>query len=202
MPWEMAVIPSLLNNSDTWICLEDDSLKQLEELQSMLLRSILNTAKSTPKALLYWDTGVLHMAYRVEEKKLLFLHHLISLPEDCLAKQFYVQQKSNNFPGLVQECQLIINKYSLMDITESQELPTKITWKKMVQSKVNNFFEAELKSEIKEKYSKLKIMTQKMKNLEPKATCKNLTFLKQESSSSYEVECLKLGITLKGSTGI
>ena len=93
MLWEMAVIPSLLNNSDTWICLEDDSIKRLEELQSMFLRSILNTAKTTPKALLYWDTGVLPMAYRVEEKKLLFFHHLISLPEDTLAKQFYVQQK-------------------------------------------------------------------------------------------------------------
>ena len=29
MLWEMAVIPSLLNNSDTWICLEDDSIKIL-----------------------------------------------------------------------------------------------------------------------------------------------------------------------------
>ena len=136
MLWEMAVIPSLINNSETWTCIDEGSLKRLEELQSMLLRSILSTAKSTPKALLYWDTGVLPMSYRVEEKKLLFLHQLISLPDSSLAKQFYDAQNKNHFPGLVMECKKLIEKYELDQITVSQPLPTKMAWKKSVKEKV------------------------------------------------------------------
>ena len=98
MLWEMAVIPSFINNSETWTGLEDESTKQMEDLHSTLLRSLFSTARSTPKALLYWDTVVLPMAYRVEEKKLLFIHHLIPLPDSSLVKQFYVQQKLNSFP--------------------------------------------------------------------------------------------------------
>ena len=95
----MAVIPSFINNSETWTGLEEELTKQMEDIQSTLLRSLFSTARSTPKALLYWDTVVLPMAYRVEEKKLLFIHHLISLPDSSLVKQFYVQQKLNSFPG-------------------------------------------------------------------------------------------------------
>ena len=114
------------------------------------------------------------MSYRVEEKKLLFLHQLISLPEDTLAKQFYVQQKCNNFPGLILECQQILNKYNLTDITQSKELPTKITWKKMVKSKVNDFYEAELKRDIKEKYSTLEDIVTENEEFERKSYLKEL----------------------------
>ena len=174
MLWEMAVIPSFINNSETWICIGEDSLKKMEELQCMLLRSILSTAKSTPKALLYWDTGVLPMAYRVEKNKLLFLHHLITLPESSLAKQIYDQQKQNNFPGLILECKELMKKYDVEDITEAKSIPTKTAWKKMVQSKVKDFYQTELIKEIKEKYSKLEDIDTENEKFEPKEYLKEL----------------------------
>ena len=134
MLWEMAVIPSFINNSETWISIGEESVKKMEELQCMLLRSILSTAKSTPKALMYWDTGVLPMTYRVDKNKLLFLHHLISLPESSLAKQIYDQQKINSFPGLILECKEMMGKYDITGITEAKDIPTKTTWKMKVHS--------------------------------------------------------------------
>ena len=174
MLWEMAVIPSLINNSETWTCIDEESLKRLEELQSMLLRSILSTAKSTPKALLYWGTGVLPMSYRVEEKKLLFLHQLILLLDSSLAKKFYDAQNKNHFPGLVMECKKLIEKYELDQITVSQPLPTKMAWKKSVKEKVKFFCEAELKKEIVEKYSKLENIDTKSEYFEAKEYLKDL----------------------------
>ena len=114
------------------------------------------------------------MAYRVEEKKLLFLHHLISLPDSSRAKQFYVQQKLNSFPGLVLECKQLMSKYELDDITEVQSLPTKITWKKQVQAKIKAFCEEQLKTEIRDKYSKLDNIDIENENFESKAYLKEL----------------------------
>ena len=48
-----------------------------------------------------------------------------------------------------------MSKYELTDITEVQSLPTKITWKKQVQAKIKAFREEQLKTEIRDKYSKL-----------------------------------------------
>ena len=93
MLWEMAILPSLLNNSETWINIDEESLRKLENLQFTMLRFIFSTPASTPKAALLWDTGILPMEQQIELKKMMFLHHLSTLPEGTLANQIYTQQK-------------------------------------------------------------------------------------------------------------
>ena len=154
MLWEVAVIPSLINNSETWTELEETQLERMEDLQSMLLRTLFNTAKTTPRALLYWDTGVLPISYKIEQQKLLFLHHLVILSEDSLAKQIYIQQKNNDFPGLVPECKELIKKYNLADIISEENIPSKLSWKNTVKRAIRDHCASELKTEIKEKYKK------------------------------------------------
>jgi hypothetical protein len=51
--WESAYIPSLLNNSSTWMELDEHTLNKLEEMQNSLYRSLLNVPHTTPKAALY-----------------------------------------------------------------------------------------------------------------------------------------------------
>ena len=76
MLWEMAIIPSLLKNSETWIFMSEESIKKLENLQNMMIRIFFNTAITTPKAALLWDTGILPIEQQIGQKKLTFLHHL------------------------------------------------------------------------------------------------------------------------------
>ena len=52
----------------------------------------------------YWDTGFLLEENLIIKKKLLFIHHLATLPDDALAKEVYKTQKRQNIPGLVREC--------------------------------------------------------------------------------------------------
>ena len=67
-----------------------------------------------------------------------------------------------------------MSKYELDDITEVQSLPTKITWKKQVQAKIKAFCEEQLKTEIRDKYSKLDNIDIENENFESKAYLKEL----------------------------
>ena len=47
--WEMAVIPMLLTNADTWHDISDNTVDKIDDLQNMLIRNLLQTPRSTPK---------------------------------------------------------------------------------------------------------------------------------------------------------
>ena len=66
--WELAYLPKLLNNSDTWVEIDDSTIEKLENLQLMMYRVILNCPKSTHHAALLWDMGGILMRLRIIEK--------------------------------------------------------------------------------------------------------------------------------------
>ena len=43
--WELAIIPSLLNNSQTWVNIEQSSIDMLEDLHNMMYRKLLGLPK-------------------------------------------------------------------------------------------------------------------------------------------------------------
>ena len=65
-----------------------------------------------------------------------------------------MEQKDNNFPGLVQECNKFIEELNIVDPFKIHV--SKNEWKKMVKSAVIKANSNELKHEIEEKYKKLK----------------------------------------------
>ena len=72
------------------------------------------------------------MHFRILQSKLLFLHHLETLPDDSLAKEVYDVQQRLAFPGLVQEC----NDFMVMfGITRIKQY-SKIQWKTLVKNKI------------------------------------------------------------------
>ena len=48
--WELAFIPSILTNADTWVEIDTESIKILNNLQYMMYRNLLNTPRSTTKS--------------------------------------------------------------------------------------------------------------------------------------------------------
>ena len=85
------------------------------------------------------------------QKKLLFLHHLLSLPNDSLAKEILKKQKENGWPGLYLECQ---NHLEEIELEEDPTLLSKNQWKKLVKEKVHVKNKNDLLEEVK-KYKKL-----------------------------------------------
>ena len=91
------------------------------------------------------------MKYRIAQKKLVFYHHLIDLPKNSVAYQIASTQVSLSYPGLMLECQELMEEYNLTDVKSS----SKIQWKKMVKNKVKEQNETSLLTIVNQKFKKL-----------------------------------------------
>ena len=66
--WELAYLPNLLNNCESWTDIDKSTLDSLEDLQYTMYRVLLSCPKSTPRAALLWDMGGVKMKYRIMMK--------------------------------------------------------------------------------------------------------------------------------------
>ena len=148
--WELAILPFLLNNSETWVEINQKTITILDGLQFMFYRYLLATPRSCPIPALLWETGGLLMKNRIAKKKLLFYHHLINLPEDTLAFEVAKTQDTLSYPGLIGECKTLIEEYELPSVSSV----TKEQWKKLVNNKISEYNKNELLERIKS-YKKL-----------------------------------------------
>ena len=73
------------------------------------------------------------MKYRVLKKKLLFLHHLATLPSDTLAREVFEVQDKLALPGLVKECQEFLVIWGIRNMKEY----TSNDWKKMIRNNID-----------------------------------------------------------------
>jgi hypothetical protein len=159
--WEMAILPSLLNNCQTWINISEDSFKLLEDLQNTMYRTLLSVPRTCPIPSLCWDMGGIQMRLRIKQRKLEFIWHLNNLGDETLAKEIMMVQKTHCLPGLVQECQEWIEELNLPDIFQNKI--TKNQWKKMIKDKILKQNEAELRIKMMslEKLKNSKLVTEK-----------------------------------------
>ena len=104
--WELAVIPFLMNNSETWTEIDKEAIAQLENIQNRFLRRLL----ATPTPSLCWETGTSTMINRIILKMLTFYHHLLHLDDNSLAKQIFNIEEKLSYPGLVKECRELMQE--------------------------------------------------------------------------------------------
>ena len=149
--WELAILPYLLNNSETWAEMSKATLEMLEKIQQMFYRTILATPRTCPIPALLWETGGLLMEHRIAIKKLTFYHHLINLQCNTLASEVRAIQEAMDYPGLVMEYQNLIEKYELPDIRKF----SKIQWKRLVKGKITKQNRLDLLGRIKSGFKKL-----------------------------------------------
>ena len=63
--WELAIMPFLMNNSETWVEISLKTIDHLDNLQNMFYRYLLATPRSCPIPALLWETGGLLMEHRI-----------------------------------------------------------------------------------------------------------------------------------------
>ena len=151
--FNLAIIPYLLGNADTWTEINQEALDELEKIQTIFLSMLLVVPLSCPRPALAWDTGTLLMENRIAQKKLNLLVHLKTLNDDSLAKEIYNEQLKNNWPGLVNEGKELCDKLFLPDITRDREeeestKKQKRQWKEKIKESVLKKNERDLKEKI------------------------------------------------------
>ena len=141
--WEMGIIPSLMNNCETWTEIEDADITKLENLQNLFLRTIFQVPISCPKAALNWETGTKLMKFRIIEKKLNFTKYLQQCEETSLANEIFKEQDRHKFPGLLKECKELAKGLNIKDEFENTNVSTK-EFKGIVKKTINYANETEL----------------------------------------------------------
>ena len=111
--------------------INNKSLEILNNLQTQFFRTIFAVGSGCPIPAFYWDTSTLTMENRILQMKLLFIHHLNSLPNNSLASEIFHIQKKMKLPGIWEECQIILFEFGLLNISSY----TKLEWKKNVKKK-------------------------------------------------------------------
>ena len=85
--FEAQIIPSLLNNAESWIGITNKQITALQDFQDTFTRKVLHLAPSTTKALINWDVGMMPMKWRVASKKLQFIRKISLKDNRNIAKE-------------------------------------------------------------------------------------------------------------------
>ena len=149
--WNMAVVPFLFNNCDTWMEIPKKALNVLNSIQNSFFVSLFEIAKSCPIPIFYWDTGVLSVENFIILKKLLLYHHILSLDDNVLAKEIITIQIEKEMVGLAAECSSFLRELNLYNDPLNY---SKVQWNKIIKQKIHNRNQTELLNQIKS-YSKL-----------------------------------------------
>ena len=118
----------------------------LDSITHNFFRSLFHSAKGNPLILYYWDTGTLLNENFLMLKKLLFLHHIISLPDTAVAKEIYLIQREKGYPGLALETDVFLQK---LGIDSDPSCFSKAAWKKEVLTKIHRKNKLDLISQMK-----------------------------------------------------
>ena len=82
---------------------------------------------------LYWSTGTLLIMNRILLSKLLFVFHIANLPDNTLAKDFFLKQANNRekYPSVVTEVLETLEKWNI-----NLSCYSKYQYKRLIKSKV------------------------------------------------------------------
>ena len=147
--WESSHIPSLLNNCQTWLDIDEETIEKLEELQTKFYRILLSVPRTTPKPALIWEMGGIKMKWRIIQQKLIFLNHILHLDSQSLAYQVQKIQENEDLPGLTKECSEYMKELCLPNcLLENFSLQK---WKKLVKGAIHEKNESDLREAMQNK---------------------------------------------------
>ena len=154
--WEMAVIPMIMYNAETWQEIDTATVKALENMQFEFLRCLFAVGSGCPLPILLSETGSILMELRILQKKVLFLHHLEHLEDGSLAKEVYRSQTRMGLTGILSECSDFLARFGLHDLHGF----SKVHFKKLVKEKIRILNKEKIIDLVKKKqYKKVKIET-------------------------------------------
>ena len=152
------LVSSMLCNSEAWWNVTKTELDLLETIDVKFLRNMLKVPKSTPKEMLFLETGCIPFRDLIQQRRILFLHHILNEKEGSLMHKFFQTQlktmKKKDWVATVLE-----------DIQELQLNLTLDNLKKMKKSEIKNILNKSVKQKAFEKLQKTKKSHSKVMNL-------------------------------------
>ena len=92
---ESIFLNGILFNSEVWYSITKKQIKELEDVDKLLLRRILQAPMSTPSEALYLETGAIPISFVLQGRRLMFLHYMLKLDKTEMLSQFFYAQWNN-----------------------------------------------------------------------------------------------------------
>ena len=89
---ESFLVNGILTNCEVWYGLTDGEVSQLEEVDRLLLRQVFRVPSSCPVEALYLESGCVPLRYVIKNRKINYLHHLVTRSEREMIYQFLMAQ--------------------------------------------------------------------------------------------------------------
>ena len=89
------LLSSILSSSEVWYGITQHEFEQLEQVDEMWMRNLMNCSSTVPKDLLYLELAVLPIRFIIQTRRLLYLHHILQQKEDSLLYRFFMAQLKN-----------------------------------------------------------------------------------------------------------
>ena len=86
-------------NSEAWYNVSSSDIIELEKVDEMLLRRILECPGSTPKEMLYLELACLPIRFILMSRRILFLQTILQEGEQSLMYRFFQAQHNNPTKG-------------------------------------------------------------------------------------------------------
>ena len=131
--WETSIIPMLLYSSEVWADISPKVIKILDDVSSLFLTNLFGVSRrGCPTVSLYLQTSTFKMEIKILLRKLIFYHHVMTLPEESLTRNFADEMKRNEYPGLVNECETVFNEWKISNVHSY----SKLSWKRKIKERI------------------------------------------------------------------
>ena len=141
--YKTIIIPTIYHNIEAWSNINKTEMKELEEIQGIILKRVCEQRKTTPYMGLLAELGIWTVEKQIEYKKIMLLHNILTSEYDRLIKDIIKDQIQTTWPGSwIENVKQICNKYSL-NIDEIQTY-TKKNLKQLLKSKINTKLNIEI----------------------------------------------------------
>ena len=91
--------PSILYASETYYCLSEHQIRQIERIEEQFLRKLFKTSKGCPISQLYLESGHIPARFQINRNRLLFLKYILDQDSESLIHKFLILQLNNPTKG-------------------------------------------------------------------------------------------------------
>ena len=86
------LLNSILVNSESWYNVTESDIQQLESVDNIFHRRVLETPRSTPISIMHLELGTLPIRFIIKKRRVLFLHYILKQNKDDLIFKFFEAQ--------------------------------------------------------------------------------------------------------------
>ena len=134
--YERCVIPSFLNNAESWT-LSTQEEKELDKLGIQILKRLFNLPERTPSPAIIYSFGTLYITQEIDLKKFMYFHKILKRENDHWTKKMLCHLKSLDI-GWAKIIQDKLRDYNLEQDWDKIKNLSKTNWKNLVQTAVLN----------------------------------------------------------------